>query len=61
MDLNQLLFDHQIALIDAARAPAEAPRRSALERANDLAVRIDMRRRELGAASAPIVGSPAHV
>ena len=53
MDLNRLYSDHQILLIEAARAPSEVLRRVHTVAATHLAERIGRVQRTLGAAAAP--------
>ena len=48
MDLNKLLYLHQIALIDMMEAPSRAARRWAGERVDYFADRIATLRKKLG-------------
>jgi len=52
MDLNRLYSDHQILLIEAARAPSEGVRRVHAAAATHIAERIGGVQRALGAAAA---------
>jgi hypothetical protein len=53
MDLNRLYSEHQILLIEAARAPSEALHRMHAHAAKHLAEKIGRVQRALGAAAAP--------
>ena len=64
MDLNRLYSDHQILLMEAARAPSEGLRRIHAVAASHLAERIGSVQRALGATAAPTwetLAAPAQI
>jgi hypothetical protein len=63
VDFNRLYSDHQVLLVEAARAPSAGFRRVHAAAASCLAERIGRAQRALGAAAAPAwesLAAPAH-
>ena len=59
MDMNQLLFQHQIALLNASQTVLPALQHGLNDVVADYALRIRNLRAKLGGSSYPIMGCPA--